>query len=178
MYPFPFYCPLLTAFRWQMASHDNLWCIELWGKKWTLWLFLFLLRLYLFIWEKKWEKDSKKEHKHGVGRRGSRFPTEWGTWLGLIPGPQIMAWAEGRCLTAWTIWVPQPSGYFYLHVQSDSFQKCCTSLVWALDARKCPAQPLGSECYSQGLDTVQLKVRGCGQCHPRIMCKILITHSV
>ena len=64
---------------------------------------IFFKRCYLFIW---WKESTSRESSRGRGR--TRLP-EQGVKLGAqSQDPEIMTWAEGRCLTDWATQVPLP----------------------------------------------------------------------
>ena len=73
-------------------------------------LIVFLLRFYLFIWEREGKRDSR-----GRDRGKSRVMTERRDWCGAwSQDPEIVTWAEGRRLTDWATQVPQRWSHFVL----------------------------------------------------------------
>ena len=78
--------------------------IAIWPRRWQLYRkvpFFFLLRFYLFIWEREFKRTSMRGVR-SRRRRRSGLPAEQGAWHGAqSQAPGIMTWAEGRHPTKW-----------------------------------------------------------------------------
>ena len=70
---------------------------------------IFFLRFYLFIWDREKERERERERERestclegaeAEGEAYSLLPAEQGAQCGAwSQDPEIMTWAEGRCLT-------------------------------------------------------------------------------